>query len=218
MTFVHSPANASPPPLLFWWVRGAIFTHSRCRVAAWFWSTDGSVTRDIWIINRQSWPHGMYLMWFYSGWIEISSQRSHGTPVSEKKNSSIWLFDGALLVLLISISARSKVMVMLTSLLVFLPGCIYSSTLYLGCLALPHTVWCAGSWVCITVLLRPIVQSYVMKGRELNKFATCHVSFGPMNIPQTHENRLKMEKFPLSRHLLYSIQSTNLESNPSKNS
>jgi len=34
-----------------------------------------------------------------------------------------------------------------------------------------------------------------MKGRELNKFATCHMSFGPMNIPQTHENRLKMKKF-----------------------
>ena len=37
-----------------------------------------------------------------------------------------------------------------------------------------------------TVLLRPIVQSYVMKGRELNKFGTCHMSFGPMNIFKTH--------------------------------
>jgi len=85
----------------------------------------------------------------------------------------------------------------------------------------------SGTWdnwiVCCntkcTVLLRPIVQSYVMKGRELNKFATCHMSFGPMNIPQTHENGLKMKKIPPFRlYLLYSIQSTNLESNPSKNS
>lgn len=39
------------------------------------------------------------------------------------------------LFLRISISARSKVMVMLTPLLVFLSGCIYSSTLYLGSLS-----------------------------------------------------------------------------------
>jgi hypothetical protein len=39
-----------------------------------------------------------------------------------------------------------------------------------------------------TVLLRPIVQSYVMKGCELNKFGTCHMSFGPMNILKTHQN------------------------------
>jgi hypothetical protein len=45
----------------------------------------------------------------------------------------------------------------------------------------------------ITVLLRPIVQSYVMKDHELNKFGTCHMSFGPMNIT---ENRLKIKKFP----------------------
>ncbi len=32
-----------------------------------------------------------------------------------------------------------------------------------------------------TVLLRPIVQSYVMKGRELNKFGSCHMSFSPLN-------------------------------------
>jgi len=38
----------------------------------------------------------------------------------------------------------------------------------------------------ITVLLRPIIQSYVMKGRELNKFGTCHMSFGPMNILKRH--------------------------------
>jgi len=44
-----------------------------------------------------------------------------------------------------------------------------------------------------TVLLRPIVQSYVMKGRELNKFGTCHRSFGLMNITK---NRLKMKIFP----------------------
>jgi hypothetical protein len=44
-----------------------------------------------------------------------------------------------------------------------------------------------------TVLLRPIVQSYVMKGYELNKFGTCHRSFGPMNITK---NRLKMKNFP----------------------
>ena len=70
--------------------------------------------------------------------------------------------------------------------------------------------------IAYTVLLRPIVQSY---GRELNKFATCHMSFGPMNIPQTHENGLKMKKIPpFWLYLLYSIQSTNLESNPSKNS
>jgi hypothetical protein len=34
-----------------------------------------------------------------------------------------------------------------------------------------------------------------MKGRELNKFGTCHMSFGPMNI-LTPENRLKMKNFP----------------------
>jgi len=37
-----------------------------------------------------------------------------------------------------------------------------------------------------TALLRPIVQSYVMKGCELNKFGTCHMSFGPMNILKVH--------------------------------
>jgi len=33
-----------------------------------------------------------------------------------------------------------------------------------------------------TVLLRPIIQSYVMRHRELNNFASCHMSFGLMNI------------------------------------
>ena len=37
-----------------------------------------------------------------------------------------------------------------------------------------------------TVLLQPIIQSYVMNTRELNKFGTCHMSFGPMNILKTH--------------------------------
>jgi len=36
-----------------------------------------------------------------------------------------------------------------------------------------------------TVPFRPIVQSYVMRGRELNKFGSCHMSFGLMNIPQS---------------------------------
>ena len=33
-----------------------------------------------------------------------------------------------------------------------------------------------------TVLFRPIVQSYVMRPRELNNFASCHMSFEPVNM------------------------------------
>ena len=44
-----------------------------------------------------------------------------------------------------------------------------------------------------TVLSRPTVQSYVMMGHELNKFGTCHGSFGLMNI---NENKLKLKNFP----------------------
>ena len=60
---------------------------------------------------------------------------------------------------------------------------------------LPHISWAVGYityiTVCLgetTVPLRPIIQSYVMKGSELNKFGTCHMSFGPMNIPQNRRN------------------------------
>ena len=38
------------------------------------------------------------------------------------------------------------------------------------------------SCLLITVLLQPIIQSYVMKGHELNKFGTCHMSLHHMNL------------------------------------
>jgi len=51
------------------------------------------------------------------------------------------------------------------------------SKVFLGSLAC-----CCELLTSYTVLLRPIVQSYVIEGRELNKFGNCHMSFGPMNI------------------------------------
>jgi hypothetical protein len=70
-----------------------------------------------------------------------------------------------------------------------------------------------------TVLLRPIVQSYVMKGCELNKFGTCHVSFRPMNILKIHRKQAK-NNFFLSFGYIWAIQVdlTNTESKlPPKN-
>jgi hypothetical protein len=67
----------------------------------------------------------------------------------------------------------------------------------------------------ITVLLQPIIQSYVMKGCELNKFGTCHMSFCPMNILKIHQKQAKNKNF-LNFGYISAIQVdlTNTESNP----
>jgi len=69
---------------------------------------------------------------------------------------------------------------------------------------------CTSCCTPTTVLLWPIVQSYVMRHCELNNFASCHMSLRLMNIfpdvLKSSQNLIFLPDFGVSRLLEYSVQ------------